>query len=325
MVSVVASKYAVCMKKLPLIILLFVFAALAQAQEPKVSARTDSAQYKIGQWILLHLDAALPQAVDSLTPAVKDSLGPFEILSVKFSAPNGGHQQWTFRLTIFDTGKVVVPPIVFAYRNRTDTLQHAAYSNPVPLSIVGIPVDLKGDIKDIKPPLDAPWKFEDFLPYLIVLTLIALAVLGYYYYRKRKRQREEALVPPKPGIPPGQAALAALRILEDKRLWQQGKVKEYYSEVTEIVRRFLEDQYGLFALESTSDEIMEQLKRLPEAHALLREFRAFFTTADLAKFAKYLPTPEENEHELRWAYEIVRAMIPRRTLQLEEQEVEDAR
>jgi hypothetical protein len=120
-------------------------------------------------------------------------------------------------------------------------------------------------------------------------------------------------------------ALTALRLLEDKHLWQQGRVKQYYSEVTEIVRRFIEDQYGVLALESTSDEILAQLLKLPEAQALLKEFRSFFTTADLVKFAKYIPAPEEHEHELRWAYEIVRAMIPKPIAQPEEQEVESVR
>jgi hypothetical protein len=326
------------MKLRSIIVLLALCATLARAQEPGISASTDSAQYEIGDWIFLHVDASLPRSVDSLVPAVKDSLGPFEILKIESFAPKDGHQQWTFRLTIFDTGKVFIPPVSFTYRSRSDTLQRLAYSNPVPVSIVAIPFDPKGDIKDIKPVLSAPWKLEDFLPYLIALAVLALAALGYYYYRKWKKRREEGFVPAKPAIPPGQAALAALRILEDRHLWQQGKIKEYHSEVTEIIRRFLEDQHGVLALESTSDEILEQLKKIPEAESLFRELRSFLTTADLVKFAKYLPAPEEHEQELRWAYEIVRAMIPRPAPELpsdqtmnpeqqaaSEEEVEDAR
>ncbi len=292
------------------IIALFSFTSLTWAQEPRISAHTDSAQYKVGAWIFLHVDAELPPAVDSLAIAVKDSLGSFEILNVDSSPAKAGHQQWLFRLTIFDTGKVYVPPAIFSYKNRGDTLTRIAYANPIPLTIVGIPVDLKGDIKDIKPPLDAPWKFEDFLPYLIALAVALLLGLAYWYYRRLKKRREVSYVPPKPDIPPWRVALAALHTLEDQRLWQQGRVKEFYSETTEIIRRFLEDQYGLLALESTSDEIMGQLKPLAEAQLVLKEFRSFFTTADLVKFAKYLPTPEENEQELTWAFHFVRTMTP---------------
>jgi hypothetical protein len=296
------------------IIAFFLLASLAWAQEPKIAASTDSAQYKVGAWIPLHIDAELPPAVDSLAVAVKDSLGPFEILNIDSSPSKAGHQQWLFRLTIFDTGKVYVPPVVFSYKNRGDTLARVAYSNPLALTISGIPVDLKGDIKDIKPPLDAPWKFEDFLPYLIALAVIALLGLAYWYYRRLKRRREASYVAPKPDIPPWRVALAALHTLEDQRLWQQGRVKEFYSETTEIIRRFLEDQYSLLALESTSDEIMGQLKPLSAAQALLKEFRSFFTTADLVKFAKYLPTPEENEEELTRAFHFVHTMTPHPTV-----------
>ena len=234
------------MKRSFFIIALFSFASLAWAQEPKISASTDSVQYKIGAWILLHVDAELPPAVDSLAVAVKDSLGPFEILNVEPSPSKGGHQQWLLRLTIFDTGKVAIPPAIFSYKNRGDTLTRVAYSNSIPLTIVGIPVDLKGDIKDIKPPLDAPWKFEDFLPYLIALAVVALLGFAYWYYRRIKKRRESSYVPPKPIIPPWRVALAALHTIEDQRLWQQGHVKEFYSGVTEVIRRFLEDQYRPF-------------------------------------------------------------------------------
>lgn len=325
MVGAVDSIYLFRMKRMVIGILLVLFAAAAYGQEPRVTARTDSAQYKIGEWVLLHVSAELPADVDSLAPAVKDSVGAFEILNIDASRAASGHQEWVFKLTMFDTGNVFVPPVAFSYKHRQDTLQRIAYSNPISLSLVSIPFDPKGDIKDIKPPLDAPWKFEDFLPYLIALLILALAAIGYYYYRKWKKRRNEGFVPVKPSIPPGQVALTALRLLEDKHLWQQGKVKQYYSEVTEIVRRFIEDQYGVLALESTSDEILAQLLKLPEAQALLKEFRSFFTTADLVKFAKYIPAPEEHDHELRWAYEIVRAMVPKPTVQPEEQEVESVR
>jgi len=315
------------MKLIPHLIPLLLLTSAALAQEPKLSAWTDSSTYKIGSWILLHVDAEMPLQVESLGPAVRDSIAPFEILRIDTLAVTRDgdvrHQSWTLRLTTFDSGKTVVPPIQFWYKAIGDTLQRSAFTNPVFLSITTIPFDPKGDIKDIKPPLNAPWTFGDFLPYLIALGTLLLAALAYYYYRKRKKKQEEALLPSKLALPPAQAALMALRILEEKRLWQQGEIKEYYSEVTEIVRRFLEDQFRILALESTSDEVMQQLKSLPEASPLLKEFGAFFTTADLVKFAKYEPTPTEHENELGWAYEIVRAMMPRLTAPAGQEEVEE--
>lgn len=283
--------------------------ALSYAQEPKISAESDSSSYKIGEWVNVRVKASVPQEVASLSPAAKDTIGRFEILKVAETVSDKNTREWTFRLITFDSGEVSIPPFPFSYTLSGDSTRRVASTNPIFLIIHGVTIDPQGDIKDIKPPINAPWKFEDFLPYLVALAILAAALLGYWYYRRRRRARGEVSTFAKPSIPPAEAALKALHFLEDKRLWQQGKIKQYYSEVTEIIRRFLEDQYRLLALESTSDEIMEQLKVLPDAQTLLKQFRSFFTTADLVKFAKYHPTTTEHEDELRWAYEIVRTMM----------------
>jgi hypothetical protein len=296
---------------LRLIILSFIISGSALAQELHLSAQTDSSSYKIGEWVNVKVNANLPQGVISLSPSVKDSIGPFEVLKIDEVDRGKGEHEWRFRLITFDSGSVFIPAIPFSYHVAGNSMPRTASTNPIFVQIHGVTIDPRGDIKDIKPPLEAPWKFEDFLPYLIAFLILAAASSAYWYYRKKKRQREEMFVPLRPSIPPPQVALRALHLLEDKRLWQRGKIKEYYSEVTEIIRRFLEDQYHILALESTSDEIMQQLKSLPHAETLLKQFQSLFTTADLVKFAKYRPTPTENEDELRWAYEIVRTMMQR--------------
>jgi hypothetical protein len=304
-----------------LIILFLIITGSALAQELHLSARTDSSSYKIGEWVNVRVNAAVPQGIASLSPSVKDSLGTFEVLKIDEFDRGKGEREWTIRLITFDSGAVFIPAIPFSYRVSGDSMPRTASTNPIFVQIHGVTIDPQGDIKDIKPPLDAPWKLEDFLPYIIAFLILAIALSAYWYYRMRKRRREEAFVPTKPSIPPAQAALKALHLLEEKRLWQRGKVKEYYSEATEIIRRFLEDQYRILAMESTSDEIMQQLKSLSDAQTLLKQFQSLFTTADLVKFAKYHPTPTENENELRWAYEIVRTMM-QRIQQETEQKVE---
>lgn len=271
---------------------------------------------------MVRVEGEFPKTIQQIEPASNDSIGQFEILKTEPSGrTNEGaadKQSWVLRLITFEPGKTFVPPIEFTYKTEGDTSRRLAQSNPVFLTIDSVAVDVQGDIKDIKPPLLSPWKFEDFLPYLIALAVVLASGWAYYYYRKKKKQREAAVVPLKPAIPPFQAALAALRALEDKKLWQQSKVKEYYSEATEIIRRFLEDQYDILALESTSDEILAQLKLVPQAEPVKKESQSFFTTADLVKFAKYNPTPAEHENELRWAYEIISTMKPAEIEQPEE-------
>ncbi len=302
-----------------IILLVALAVTLSRAQELRLHADVDSTLYKIGQWIHLRVTAEVSPQIESIQPLPKDSIGPFEILHIQESRDKNDRRIWNFRLTTFDSGRTFIPPISFAYTLQGDTTQRIATTNMVFLTIHGVAIDPQGDIKDIKPPLDAPWLFEDFLPYLIALAILLMGLLTYWYYRKKKLEREASLEPTRPAIPPTQAALAALRDVEDRKLWQQGKVKEYYSAVTEIIRRFLEDQYGIRALESTSDEIIQQLKSLPDASLLLKQFQTLFTTADLVKFAKYQPTTEEHELELRLAYEIVRSMAEiSRTRELKE-------
>lgn len=288
---------------------------------------TDSASYRIGEWVNLNVEGEFPEGTQSITPAIKDSLGPFELLAIQSgeSENKAGtvRQSWIFRLIAFDTGSVTIPAVGFDYTVRKKGPLRA-YSNPVAITILGVNVDPNGDIKDIKPPLDAPWLFEDLVPYLIVLGVLLIAAVAYYYYRKHRRRREALADLIARTIPPHQVALFALRALEEKKLWQQGLIKEYYSEATQIVRLFFEARLGIIALEMTSDEILEQLTLIPEVGPLAKEIRQFLLTADLVKFAKYGPTPEENHHELQWAYEIVRAFIPQSKVE-EQKETSNAR
>jgi hypothetical protein len=284
----------------------------AQADEVKLTAFADSAQYRIGDWILVRVEGTFPAGAEHVAPAVGERVGPFEVLRVEALEPRRTDRdvehRWLFKLTTFDSGRVFIPPIEFSYTFAGDTVQRSAFTVPVFLTIAGVAIDPQGDIKDIKPPLDAPWLFEDYLPYLVALGLVIAGIGAYYLLRRKRRSEALGVLAHEPSIPPHVEALAALRALEDKRLWQQGRSKDYYSEVTEILRRFFERQYGILALEQTSDEILQQMKRVPEAVSVENVMRSFFTDADLVKFARYQPTPEEHERELRSAYEMVRAL-----------------
>ena len=292
---------------------------LSFAQQVGLSARTDSAYYRIGDRIVVHVEGNISAGIENIAPALRDSIGPFEVENIE---REGTNPRWRISLMTLDSGKVFIPPIPFSYRVPGDTVERKAYTNSIVLNLAGISVDPQGDIKDIKPPVSAPWKFEDVLPYLIALVLLAAAGYGYYYYRKRQQARLAAYVPQKPLIAPHTVALFALRELEDKKLWQNGKVKQYYSEVTEIVRRFFEGRWNFIALELTSDEILQQMKQYPESEQIWNPMQAFFLTADLVKFAKYEPTPDENTNELKFAYDIVRAMTPSPVTVEEEKTVE---
>jgi len=288
---------------------------LLPAQEVRVNASVDSTSHLIGDWIHVLVSAETAPHFQALGPAPGDTLGPFEVLRIRVqdSSESGGRKlhSWVVRLTTFDTGAISIPPLALHFLNTADSSIQTAFTDPIPLSIKTVDLGEDPHLKDIKPPLDAPLRFEDIVPYLLFLALLGLAAGGYLLYRRFRKNRDQEPAPAAAAIPAHERALMALKELEAKRLWQQGRVKEYYSELSEIVRRFFEDRLGVPALEMTSDEIVHSLKAVPETERLLKEIDRFLLTSDLVKFAKYEPSMAENEGEMQMAYEIVRSMIPR--------------
>jgi hypothetical protein len=289
-------------------LLFFFLPSILFAQEVRLTAKTEIDTFRIGSWIDVHVDGKFNIAIDTIAPAVKDSIGLFEVVKVERSTNDS---RWLIRLTTIDSGKIFLPPIEYGYKVNGDTNTRKAYTNSLLLNVAGITIDPKGDIKDIKPPMDAPWRFEDYLPYFIAVFVLLMLVVGYEYYRVTKKKKKDILADVKVVIPPHHEALTALRALEEKKLWQQGLVKQYYSEVTEIIRLFFEKRWNIIALELTTYEILVQMKHIPEALKVWNEMESFFTTADLVKFAKYKPSPAEHENEMHTAYEIVHVMAPK--------------
>ena len=276
------------------------------AQDVGLTAKTDSNSYRMADVITVHVLGRMTSTVDSIAPDIGDSVQQFEVVGIH---REGNEPRWTVQLMTLDSGNIAIPPLPFRYRLHGDPTLHAASSNPVAITVRGVTVNAQGEIKDIKPPVDSPFKFEDALPYIVAAILLGAGAWGYYYYRKKRKRKGE---PPPPAVvvSPHKQALLALRLVEEKKLWQQGRVKQYYSEVTDIIRAFFERRWNIIALELTSDEILEQMKAIPEAKKMWKDLQSFFTTADLVKFAKYQPSPAEHEDEMRWAYGIVRGMIP---------------
>jgi hypothetical protein len=294
----------------------FLLSSTALAQEVRLTAKTEVDTFRLGSWIDVQVEGKFDATVDTIAPVVKDSVGLLEVIKVE---RNSTEPKWLIRLSTIDSGKVFLPPIEFDYTVKGDTSKHKAYTNSLLLNIAGVTIDPKGEIKDIKQPMSAPWLFEDFLPYLIALIVIAALAGGFYYYWRKKKQKQDLLANIKVIIPPHREALTALRVLEEKKLWQQGLVKQYYSEITEIIRHFFERRWGIIALELTTDEILLQMKHIPDALKVWKEMDSFFIAADLVKFAKYEPSLAEHENEIRSAYEIVRMMVPKAPVETEPQ------
>jgi hypothetical protein len=202
-------------------------------------------------------------------------------------------------ITSFDTGFIVLPPIDFLFNADSFLLS----TEPQLIFVSDIPVEMEADIKDIKEPYDVPFNWKKwvkwFLIALLVIGLIIGAVLLWEKYRKKPEQVQ--LARPKPKRPAHEIALEKLETLRQKKLWQNDKVKEFYIELSDIIREYIEFQFDILALEMTTDETIAALRFRGIEEEKIKPLEAMLRMADLAKFAKYKPVSNENEQSFQAA------------------------
>ena len=220
-------------------------------------------------------------------------------------------------LTSFDSGYYKLPLMV-ALTPQGDTI----YLDSPFLDVTNTPVDTANFVMHpIKGQMKYPVTLEEVLPWAALA--IALAVLGYLIYRYIKRRKEQGGLfgKPEPQDPPHIVALRELDRIRGEQLWQNGKEKLFYTGVTDALREYIEARFGVGAMEKTTSEIMADLsdKKIEPRH--YKELEELFKTADLVKFAKYVPGNEENEEAIPMAVRFVNAAFEQ---QLQELAIEAA-
>ena len=296
------------------------------ADKIQIQVSLDTTQFLIGDWIPLHIKVIHSPQTEVFPPPIPETMGDLHILNWETLPPamEGAYQVENWRLTLaaYDTGKFTIPPLEIACRQEGDSLATSALSDSLEIYIMSAGGDTLSQMHDIKPPLKLAWELADYLPYIILtLAVIILAALVYWYW-KRKKSKPQAEIEGeevKIQIEPYQLAMRRLVELEAKQLWQKGLVKEFFSELTEIVREYIEGEFNIPALEMTSEELVKILEG--ENIVPLKDSVPFFGAADLVKFAKFIPAPDNCGEALKEAYGMVKkiryALLSRRTAQLE--------
>ncbi|HEY6162811.1 MAG TPA: hypothetical protein VI112_16390 [Bacteroidia bacterium] len=249
-------------------------------------------------------------------PVLKDTvIGKVEILSkseVEKYQPDKNNpsvieQTQKFIITCFDSGYYAIPPFRFMVNNDSNTM---AESEAIMLTVKTVAADTSKAPKDIKPPLDEPYTFRDALPY-IVFGLAAIAVIvAIIVLVQRNNKRPKRVIPKEPPLPAHLLALRQLDALRDKKLWQEGKLKEYHSELSDIIRAYIEHTFPVNALELTTDEILYRFRRINIPREIKNKLQQLLVLSDMVKFAKETPVAEENELSLMNAYDFVRSTMP---------------
>ncbi|MEM9983468.1 MAG: hypothetical protein AAF804_00095 [Bacteroidota bacterium] len=284
----------------------------ASGQDLRVDARLSQQQVQIGEPISYILELSQQPNVRVTWPAIGDTLGGVDIIdkgTVDTLLQDGRLiQTQVLTLMAFDSGEYRLPSLTFQYLTpgRGDVREER--TEAYRLSVETVPVDTTQAFKDIKGIQDEPITLEEVL--LVGgmgLAGVALLVGVIWYIRRRRQQKPVIPVRTKPQVPPHEIAMRRLGELESQRLWQEGKVKEYYVEMTHILRWYLEQRYHIQALESVSYEIIRDLKGKSVPKRQIDDLERLLPLADLAKFAKSQPSEKDNLNAIETAREFIRA------------------
>jgi hypothetical protein len=297
------------------------------AQDVQVKVKLDTNEILIGDQIKYNIEISQPSGLELSLPVIIDTLiGKVEIIS-EFEADTLSeandrlliHKE--FLITSFDTGFYQIPPYRVELKNEFGMKRY--YSDYVAFTVSRVnitPPDSNEVIFDIIDPRKARVSAAEVFPWalLIVMTGVILYFVMRWYKNRDKTIPDEKQY--MPGEPIHIIALRDLDKLEKKNLWQGGKVKKYYSALTEIIRTYIDRRYRISSLERTSAETLYQINKLGSVDSIpFERLRNILTNADLSKFAKYIPDLKTNEASIEQARSFIRE-----TTKEEKAEPEDA-
>lgn len=212
----------------------------------------------------------------------------------------------------FDSGVWQLPPVLYIERGETIA------SNALSLKVIPVPVDTLKDIHDYAGVHDTGSKWYDSLPDWLVdyglwilmgLLVIAGGVWAYFRYF-RKKKAEGAVVKVVKKAPPYEEAVKQLNELRDEHLCENGMEREYYTRLTEILRTYLQERFGINAMEMTSSQILDELEKREETRMPRLIMNRILEMADYVKFAKVRPLPDDNINAWRSAMQFVEDTKP---------------
>ncbi|WP_298779251.1 BatD family protein [uncultured Polaribacter sp.] len=305
------------MRKYILHIFLLLISSIAFAQNSMVKMQSETSQIRIGEQF--NLSVTVNETENVILPKLE--LKGLEVIdSSKVDTLNNVLIQ-KYIITGFDSGAYYIPQQQIFVKNQ------AYLTDSLLINVVTVPIDTtkikKFPIKAIKA---EPYVFDDFKMYIYIL-IAALIIIGFwiYYFVFRKRKIEED-IPTYKALPPYDEAMFKLNELDEKLLWQNNKTKEYYSELTDILRGYIERELHVPALEKTTDEIIETLTDFNTSNTILtsnetiKKLKDLLQEADLVKFAKSKPLALEIEEDRKDAEDIVSNLKPKPAIEDDELE-----
>jgi hypothetical protein len=282
------------------------WAGKVSAQSTLIDVKIDSAAILIGEQTRMHLTVTTDKDRKVQIAIPGDTLmSGVEVLAIY--EPDSSiieNDRLLIRqdllITSFDSALYLLPPVKVI--DGADTV----YSNRVALKVSSFPVntDAPDEFYDIKNIWKPPFVLADYYPIIfgVLVVLFLICVAGYVIQRIRNHK---PIIPPekeKPMLPPHEQAIRELDRIKQQKLWQQGRNKEYYTEVTDTLRKYIVNRFGISAMEMTSSEILSIIRRENEADSVYENLKQILQLADFVKFATLNPLPDENDLSMMNAY-----------------------
>jgi hypothetical protein len=300
-------------KELGLLFLVFLLPLMAHSQNLNVSVNVDS--ILIGDIYSLEMSVDNYGKSNVFFPQFTDTIGngkieiiedyPIDTLENKLS------KKWD--LSIYYPGAYQVAGFSVVVQNENGSVDTLKSFDPVTVFVKTVAVDTSKAFKPLKVPKSIPYPFKEvikkYFPY--VLGLIALIVLFFYLGYRYKNRDKPKYVKPKTPLDFYKEAIDKLKQIDQQKLWQSGQTKEYYLEISEALRLYIDGRYEFNAMESTTDEIIEELKSKGENKGLTKKLKEVLQQCDLAKFAKFQPLGDENMRMMKISQNFVAHTKPK--------------
>ncbi len=285
--------------KFNLYIFLLLLSTTLFAQPKKVTTSVNVTKNKIGAEFKLTLKTDVDTLSKVKFPESK-SFGALEVIqSYKIDTVRKGARYELIKkygLTQFDSGKYIIPKVPVIINGKT------IFSDSIKVEVTDVKVDtLKQKMYDIKDIVKVENPMGTWWIYVLIALVIAIA--GFLVYRLIKKIQRKEKVDVIVFKTPIEKATTLLQQLESKELWQKGEIKSYYSELTDIARNYIEEEIHIPAMESTTSELIEGLRRAAKQQKLklsnetVENLEKVLKQADLVKFAKVKPLDFEIEED----------------------------
>ena len=299
------------MKKLCFILLFCMMSAFSircDAQAVSLKGRINVDTILVGQPFDYQLSLTVPKDYnvdwkrfgDTLSKSI-EIIKEGELTTTPVENSDNVLMQQQLTMTTFDTGYVYVPEIDIYYsKSMQDSVRYKLHTMEKELYVKTVAVDTTQAFLPINGVIKQHITAKEVLPWAAIVIVLAAIVHLIYYLRKHRKTKDVVVEEKKkPTVPAIVTARAKLADMKDNESWNSLKIKDYYTDLTDIAREYLEGQFAIDAIEMTTDEIMAEVNNLNLQDFVKMKLQDTLITADLVKFAKANPSKDENEQSFK--------------------------